>query len=65
MIKNVLTHIGGIENYGVISLTLFFVCFTGMLIWVLCLKRSALDARARLPLETETETPANRPNAHE
>jgi hypothetical protein len=26
-----------------------------MVIWSFCLKRSALEARARIPLETETD----------
>jgi hypothetical protein len=65
MIKNILTHIGGIENYGIISLCLFVAVFTGMLIWTFCLKRSALDARARLPLDPETETSETRLNSHE
>lgn len=57
MIKNVLTHIGGIENYGILSLCIFVTVFTGMLIWVACLKRARLDAAARLPLEPENDQP--------
>ena len=50
MIKNVLTHIGGIEAYGIISICLFFVFFTGMLVWAFRLDRRQLDAIGRLPL---------------
>lgn len=53
MIKNILTHIGGIENYGIISLCLFFLFFTGMLIWVCTLKKSFLDEMASVPVEKE------------
>jgi cytochrome c oxidase cbb3-type subunit 4 len=53
MIKNILTHIGGIENYGIISLCLFFVFFTGMLIWVFTLKKSFLAEMACVPLEQQ------------
>lgn len=65
MIRNILTHIGGIENYGILSLCLFVTVFTGMLIWTFCLKRSALDARARLPLDPETDHSETRLNSHE
>ena len=40
MIKNVLTSIGGIENFGVISVCLFFVVFCGTLAWALLVKKS-------------------------
>lgn len=65
MIKNILTHIGGIENYGIISLCLFVTVFTSMVIWSFCLKRSALEARARIPLETETDNAQPSLNSHE
>jgi hypothetical protein len=35
MIKNVLSDIGGVGLYGVISISLFFAVFIGMLIWAL------------------------------
>lgn len=54
MIQNVLKGLGGIENYGVLSLFLFLFVFTGMLVWVFCLKKSKLDENARLPLDNET-----------
>jgi len=57
MIRNVLTHIGGIENYGILSLCIFVAVFTGMLVWACCLKRARLDAAARLPLETDHDQP--------
>lgn len=53
MIRNVLSHMGGIELYGVVSLLLFFVFFLGMLIWVARLRRGHLDAMGRLPLEED------------
>jgi cbb3-type cytochrome oxidase subunit 3 len=56
MIKNVLTHIGGVENFGIISISLFFTFFTGMLIWAFRQKRTHLDAMSTLPLERDHET---------
>ena len=52
MIKNVLQHIGGIENYGIISLVLFFLCFTGMLIWVLRMNKKKVEEASRMPRES-------------
>jgi hypothetical protein len=53
MIKNVLTHIGGIGIYGIISICLFFAVFVGVLIWALTLKQSYLNSMRRLPLEDD------------
>lgn len=54
MIQNVLTNIGGVGVYGVISIALFFVFFTGMLIWAVCLKKSYLSSMSELPLDGES-----------
>ena len=51
MIQNVLSGVGGIGNFGVISILLFGVVFTGMLIWAFRQKKADLDAISRLPLE--------------
>jgi hypothetical protein len=59
MIQNVLHHLGGVANYGIISLCLFFAVFTGAFIWTLCLKKHDLDAAAVLPLEDEPQDSAN------
>ena len=57
MIKNVLSDIGGIAIYGVISICLFFAVFIGALIWSLLLKKADLDSRSMLPLEDDTIDP--------
>jgi hypothetical protein len=70
MIKSVLSHIEGIEVYGLISILLFFVFFVGMLLWVFRLNGDHLDAMGRTPLD-ETSAgmrPESRPTdlrAHE
>jgi hypothetical protein len=51
MIRNILTHIGGVENYGVISICFFFAFFTAMLLWALRLRRPYLESMRSLPLE--------------
>jgi cbb3-type cytochrome oxidase subunit 3 len=71
MIRNVLTHIGGVEVYGIASIILFLVLFLGMLVWAFRLRRNHLDAMGRLPLEDDAEHAAgpepnfNRDDAHE
>ncbi len=65
MIKNVLTHIGGIEIYGILSVLLFFTVFTATLFWALRLKKTHLDAMARLPLHdgtTDSLPPISKPS---
>ena len=60
MIKNVLTHIGGVENFGIISISLFFAVFIGMLVWTFGRKRAYLDAMSTLPLERDDEIVSTR-----
>ncbi len=55
MIKNVLTHVGGVENFGIISILLFFAVFTGALIYAACLKKPFLKQMSQLPLEDGTK----------
>ncbi len=50
MIKNVLSDIGGVGLYGVISICLFFAVFLGMLIWVFGMKKSFAQSMSALPL---------------
>jgi hypothetical protein len=60
MIKNVLSDIGGVGIYGVISICLFFAVFTGSLVWSLLLKKTDLDSRSVLPLDDGTVDPATK-----
>jgi hypothetical protein len=62
MIKNVLSDIGGIGIYGVISICLFFAVFTGALVLTLVMKKRDLDQRSRLPLEDGSEFAALKGN---
>ena len=55
MIQNVLKHVGGIENYGILSLTLFFASFIGMLVWAFLLKKPYLKDMSRMPLESDAD----------
>ena len=60
MIQNVLRDIGGIGLYGVISVCLFFLVFTGMLIRACRLKKSHVDTMSVLPLNDGDEPAAKR-----
>lgn len=65
MIENVLKEIGGIEHFGMISLALFFVCFLGMLIWALFLRKPFLEKMSRLPLNVDPEDSDKGTHNHE
>ena len=63
MIKNVLTHIGGVEVYGVISICLFFAVFSLAVVLALRMKKSVAQRLSRLPLEDSQ--PASKEVSHE
>jgi hypothetical protein len=51
MIKNVLSHIGGVENYGILSICLFFTTFLGAVVWALFQKKALIQRMETLPLD--------------
>jgi hypothetical protein len=57
MIKNVLTHIGGVEVYGVISVCLFFTVFSVAVVLALRMKKSVVNRMSTLPLEDSRPAP--------
>ena len=59
MIQNVLSGLGGVGVYGIISISIFFAFFVGMLIWAVCLKKPYLNSMGALPLEDETKPTIN------
>jgi len=65
MIQNILRHLGGIENYGIISLCLFGTVFIGVLIWAFVQKKTHLDYMARVALDPEVENKPTGDLAHE
>lgn len=50
MIRNVLSDIGGVGLYGVISICLFFTTFSLTLVWALLKRRPFLNYMGSLPL---------------
>ena len=53
MFKNILTDIGGIGIYGIISLVLFFSVFVGMLWFVTSMRRNHSEHMSQLPLDQD------------
>ena len=51
MIRNVLSGIGGIETYPIISLVIFVLVFAGAIIWAFSMRKSDVEHASRLPLE--------------
>ncbi len=51
MYKEVLDKITGIGLYGVVSILIFFVFFSGVLVWSLALKKAYLSKMGSLPLD--------------
>ena len=70
MIQNVLSDLGGVGIYGIISICLFFAFFVGMLFWAARLKQPYLNSMRNLPLDGgEAATPVrpeetSNPGAH-
>ena len=60
MIQNVLSHIGGVGVYGVISICLFFASFVAVGLWTLSLKKSYRQNMSQLPLEDDDPDPVSR-----
>jgi hypothetical protein len=55
MIQNVLSRIGGVGLYGIISVVLFFATFVGVALWTWRLQRSYLDTMRELPLREDSD----------
>ena len=51
MIRNVLTHTGGIAVYGIVSVCLFFAVFLAAVAWTLVQQASHVRHMGALPLD--------------
>jgi hypothetical protein len=58
MIQNVLTSIGGISAYGVVSICLFVAVYLALLIWACSRKKEYLRSMSVLPLDGGEGRPA-------
>lgn len=52
MEEKIITHMDGVAIYGVISIGIFFVFFSGLLVWAFLRKKSYLDRMGALPLDS-------------
>jgi hypothetical protein len=51
MIKNVLSTLGGVENFGIVSMFLFFAVFTIAVVWALFQRKALVEHMEALPLD--------------
>ena len=65
MMQDVLRSIGGVGMYGVISIAIFFLFFSGMLIWAFRLKGNYLNTMRELPLESQPADLSKKGTDHE
>jgi cbb3-type cytochrome oxidase subunit 3 len=65
MIKNVLSDIGGVGLYGVISISLFFAVFIGMVIWAFSMKKSFAQKMSALPMNDGEKKREQKGASHE
>ena len=56
MLQQYLQSLDGMVTYQVISFALFLALFTGVLIWVVRMKREHTDRMARMPLDDSSPT---------
>lgn len=59
MIKNVLSDLSGIELYGIVSVLLFFLVFSGAIVFALLKKKPFLNYMGALPLSDGSEINSN------
>jgi cbb3-type cytochrome oxidase subunit 3 len=55
MIQNILKYLGGVEQFGIISLCLFCTVFVGVLFWAFLQTKTHLDYMARVALDPEAD----------
>ena len=66
MVKNVLSEIGGVGLYGIVSICLFFLVFTGALLWTLLQRQTLMNTMGELPLaDGEVDQPVPGDSRHE
>jgi hypothetical protein len=58
MEQKLLSSVDGVAIYGIISICIFFVFFSGMLVWAFTKNKNYLNKMGRLPLDG-SEDPAN------
>ena len=57
MLQKIVNELGGVGMFGVVSICLFFVVFSGAMLWALLLKKKFLNSMGSLPLRDADATP--------
>ena len=57
-VKDHMATINGIENYPIISLTIFFLFFVGLFWWVSTSKKEYIKQVSNLPLDNQENDPS-------
>jgi cbb3-type cytochrome oxidase subunit 3 len=65
MINQFISDIGGIGVFGTISICLFFIVFSGALIFAFTQKKSVMNAASALPLDDANVSPLKGSQTHE
>jgi len=65
MVHSILKHIGGIQQYGIVSLCLFCAVFLGVLLWAFAQKKTHLDYMSRVALDRDQNESQNEKDSHE
>jgi len=55
-VKGALENIDGVSIYPIISLTIFFIFFTVLFLWVITAKKRHIETVSNIPLEDDTVT---------
>jgi len=65
MFKQYFESIEGVATWPIISLTIFFLFFAGVLWWFFSVDKKKLEEIAELPLDKQTEYSDQNSNNHE
>ncbi len=53
MFKHYFEQIHNVDVWPIISLSIFFVFFILLIVWVLTAKKNEMDVRSRMPLDSD------------
>ena len=59
MFKHYLTTSENVDFFGLLSLLIFFLVFSAVIIWVIKMKKSYINEMSELPLEKEDDINSN------
>jgi hypothetical protein len=55
MIQNILRHLGGIQQFGIVSLCLFCTVFAGVLLWAFLQSKNHVEYMSRVALDADPD----------